>query len=131
MLLRVASLLLLQLLFVPFVFAQQENLYLWYDKPANATVKDLENGWQNDAEWLKALPVGNGFMGAMVFGDVNKERLQLNEKSLWSGSMADNDNPDAYQSLQEIRNLLFAGKYKEATELTNKTQIARGKGTGF
>ncbi|MFT3949005.1 MAG: glycoside hydrolase family 95 protein [Agriterribacter sp.] len=112
-------------------YAQKNNQYkLWYTKPADASVKDVNEGWKNDEEWLKALPVGNGSTGAMVFGDVNKERLQLNDKTLWSGSVADNDNPDAYNALQEIRNLLFAGKYKEATELTNKTQICKGKGSG-
>lgn len=111
-------------------FAQQHELKLWYKQPANATVKDVSEGWKNDPEWLKALPVGNGFTGAMVFGDVNKERLQLNDKTLWSGSVADNDNPDAFASLNEIRSLLFAGKYKEATELTNKTQVCKGAGSG-
>lgn len=109
---------------------QQQNLKLWYNTPANASVKDVDDGWKNDEEWLKGLPVGNGFIGAMVFGDVNKERLQLNDKTLWSGSVADNDNPDAFASLQEIRNLLFAGKYKEATALTNKTQVCKGAGSG-
>jgi alpha-L-fucosidase 2 len=103
---------------------------LWYDRPADATVPDLEDGWQNDGEWLKALPVGNGFLGAMVFGGVNLERLQLNEKSVWSGSPDDNDNPDAYAALAEIRTLLFAGKYKEATALTLKTQVCKGAGSG-
>ncbi|MBN8789555.1 MAG: glycoside hydrolase family 95 protein [Terrimonas sp.] len=113
------------------IFAQNDNHYkLWYTQPADAAVKDVDEGWKNDEEWLKALPVGNGSVGAMVFGDVHKERLQLNDKTLWSGSVADNDNPDAYSALQEIRNLLFAGKYKEATELTNKTQICKGKGSG-
>lgn len=112
------------------VFAQQKHPKLWYSSPANASVKDISDGWKNDEEWLKALPVGNGFIGAMVFGDVNKERIQLNDKTLWSGSPADNDNPDAYASLQKIRELLFAGKYKEATELTNKTQVCKGVGSG-
>ena len=66
----------------------------------------------------------------MVFGDVNLERLQLNEKSLWSGSPDDNNNPDAYASLDKIRELLFKGKYKEATELTLKTQVCKGAGSG-
>ena len=66
----------------------------------------------------------------MVFGDVNQERIQLNEKSLWSGSPSDNDNPDASAYLSQIRQLLFEGKYKEANELTNRTQIAKGAGTG-
>ncbi len=103
---------------------------LWYNEPANAAVKDNPDGWVSDSEWLKALPVGNGFIGAMIFGDVNKERIQLNEKSLWSGSVGDNDNPEAAKYLPKIRALLFAGKYKEATELTNKTQICKGAGSG-
>jgi alpha-L-fucosidase 2 len=105
-------------------------LRLWYTEPADASVADNPNGWQNDPEWLKALPVGNGFIGAMVFGDTGMERIQLNEKSLWSGSYYDNDNPDAFASLGKIRELLFAGKYREATELTLKTQVCRGAGSG-
>ena len=66
----------------------------------------------------------------MVFGDVNQERLQLNEKTLWSGSPDDNNNPDAFASLSKIRELLFKGKYKEATELTLKTQVCKGAGSG-
>ena len=103
---------------------------LWYQQPANALVVDDPNGWKDDPEWLKALPLGNGALGAMVFGDVNKERIQLNEESMWSGSPEDNDNPEAYPAQDEIRNLLFEGKYKEATELTKKTQICKGQGSG-
>jgi alpha-L-fucosidase 2 len=109
---------------------QGDPVKLWYAQPASASVADDKNGWQNDGEWLKALPVGNGFLGAMVFGDVNRERLQLNEKSLWSGSPDDNDNPEAAASLGEIRRLLFDGKYKEATELTLRTQVCKGAGSG-
>lgn len=105
-------------------------LRLWYNKPANASVEDIRNQSVSDAEWLKALPVGNGFLGAMVFGDVNKERIQLNEKSLWSGSPDDNDNPYAYDYLDKIRQLLWSGKYKEATDLTMKTQVCKGVGSG-
>lgn len=116
---------------VNIVLAQpMQNPVLWYTAPADASIKDVDDGWKNDEEWLKALPVGNGFIGAMVFGDVNRERIQLNDKTLWSGSVADNDNPEAFTSLQEIRNLLFAGKYKEATELTNRTQVCKGAGSG-
>ncbi len=103
---------------------------LWYKQPANASIPDQQNGWGNDPEWLKALPVGNGFVGAMIYGDVNKERIQLNEKSLWSGSVDDNNNPDAVKSLAKIRQLLFDGKYKEADELANKTQVCKGVGSG-
>jgi alpha-L-fucosidase 2 len=105
-------------------------LKIWYNKPAASDVPDVKEGWRNDAEWLRALPVGNGFIGAMVFGDVNSERIQLNEKTLWSGSPADNDNPQAYESLGKIRELLFKGKYKEATDLTLKTQVCKGAGSG-
>ncbi len=109
---------------------KQKPLRIWYDKPALSGVADLKEGWRNDPEWLKALPVGNGFTGAMVFGDVNKERIQLNDKSLWSGSPDDNDNPDARASLDQIRQLLFDGRYKEATDLTMKTQVCKGAGSG-
>jgi alpha-L-fucosidase 2 len=107
-----------------------EPLRLWYNEPADASVPDTRHAYATDEEWLKALPVGNGFIGAMVYGGVNKERIQLNEKSLWSGSPDDNDNPQAYSSLEKIRRLLWDGKFKEATELTLKSQICKGAGSG-
>lgn len=103
---------------------------LIYNKPVDATAVDNPNGWKDDMHWLSALPLGNGSLGIMVFGDVNRERLQLNEESMWSGSPDDGDNPESIKSLEKIRKLLFEGKYKEATELTNKTQICKGKGSG-
>lgn len=105
-------------------------LKLWYQQPARASVVDDSDGWKDDPEWLKALPLGNGVLGAMVFGDVNKERIQLNEESMWSGSPDDNNNPDAYPAQAKIRKLLFEGKYREATELTGKTQVCKGQGSG-
>jgi alpha-L-fucosidase 2 len=110
--------------------SEKSNLKLWYNQPANAAIPDDPNGWKDDPEWLKALPLGNGSLGVMVFGDVNRERLQLSEESMWSGSPDDNDNPEAATAFPEIRRLLFDGKYKEATELTNKTQICKGLGSG-
>ncbi|MBP7554728.1 MAG: glycoside hydrolase family 95 protein [Chitinophagaceae bacterium] len=104
---------------------------LWYRQPANALVPDTMPPYSDDPEWIKALPLGNGQLGAMVFGDVNQERVQLNEKSLWSGGPSDNDNPEAAKFLPQIRALLFAGKFKEATELTNKTQVCAGAGSGY
>ena len=106
------------------------NLKLWYSQPADGTVPDGKNGWKNDAEWLKALPVGNGSLGAMVFGDPSNERIQLNEKSLWSGSPADNDNPGSFGYIDSIRNLLYSGKYREAHLLAEKTQVCKGAGSG-
>jgi alpha-L-fucosidase 2 len=108
----------------------ETNLKLWYNQPADASVPDSPNGWHDDAEWLKSLPLGNGSLGVMVFGDVNRERIQLSEESMWSGSHHDSDNPEAALNLDKIRQLLFEGKYREATELTNKTQICKGPGSG-
>jgi len=105
-------------------------LRLWYKQPASASAKDNTDKWKDDLEWLKALPLGNGALGVMVFGDVNKERIQLNEESMWSGSMDDNDNPTAFNYLDSIRSLLFNGKFKEATKLTSRTQVCKGKGSG-
>ncbi len=117
--------------FSSYCWAQKKaDLKLWYDKPANSQALDTQDPWQSDPEWLKALPVGNGFLGAMVFGDVNHERIQLNEKTLWSGSRDDNNNPNAAKTLNEIRQLLFEGKYKEASDLTAKTQVCKGPGSG-
>jgi len=108
----------------------EHDLRIWYDKPANTEIPDNNNAWKDDPEWLKALPLGNGSLGAMVYGDVNRERIQLNEESMWSGSSNDDNNPNAYPALDDIRNLLFKGKYKESTVLTNQTQVCKGKGSG-
>jgi alpha-L-fucosidase 2 len=110
--------------------AEKKELKLWYSQPANGTIADHPNGWKDDPEWLKALPLGNGSLGLMVFGDVNHERIQLNEESMWSGSPDDNNNPEAFDSQAKIRQLLLAGKYREATDLTNKTQVCKGAGSG-
>ena len=64
--------------------------------------------------WNEALPVGNGRLGAMVFGRVAQERLQLNEETLWAGSPYTPDNPGALAALPEVRRLLAAGDYKRA-----------------
>ncbi|MFO7370732.1 MAG: glycoside hydrolase family 95 protein [Bacteroidales bacterium] len=91
----------------------QDNalMKLWYDHPA--------------AKWTEALPVGNGRLGAMVYGDPCKEVLQLNESTVWAGSPNRNDNPDAKASLAEIRKLIFEGKYKEAQDLANSKVISK------
>jgi alpha-L-fucosidase 2 len=92
-----------------------DALRLWYRRPA--------------ARWEEALPVGNGQVGAMVFGGLAEERIQLNEKSLWSGGPQDGDNPDAFPALARIRELLFARRYGEAEELTRATQVSKGTGS--
>lgn len=64
-------------LFVRVEILAQKPLKLWYNKPANSLIKDDIYSWKSDSEGLKALPVGNGYLGAMVYGDVNNERIQL------------------------------------------------------
>jgi alpha-L-fucosidase 2 len=81
----------------------QPDMNLWYEKPAN--------------EWVEALPVGNGRLGAMVFGNPFRERIQLNEESLWAGSPINNNNPEALEHLPLLRQLLFGGRVQEAQEL--------------
>jgi len=80
-----------------------DRLRLWYERPS--------------ARWEEALPVGNGRLGAMVFGAVDVERLQLNEESLWAGCPVDNNNPDSLKFLPEIRAALFKGEYEKAEKL--------------
>ena len=67
--------------------------------------------------WNEALPIGNGFLGGMVFGGVKKEKIALNEDSLWSGERKNRHNPDALKYLPKIRELLFEGKISEAEKL--------------
>jgi len=110
--------------------ALAKPLSLWYDKPVLNQASTIKHSWENDDAWLRALPIGNGFMGAMVYGNVDREIIQLNEKTLWSGSPADNNNPIAAQTLAEIRQLLFQNKYQEANALTAKTQVCIGVGSG-
>ena len=90
---------------------------LWYRQPASV--------------WTEALPVGNGRLGAMVFGGAAVETLQLNEDTLWTGGPYDPTNPQARAALPEVRRLIFAGKFAQAEALANarlmgtpKTQMA-------
>jgi alpha-L-fucosidase 2 len=86
-----------------FVDPPQGELTLWYTSPASA--------------WLDALPIGNGRLGAMVFGKLDDERIQLNENTLWDGFPRDTTNPDALKNLTEVRRLLFADQNAAATKL--------------
>ena len=106
-----------------------EHNVLWYQQPADVSVTDEPRSWENNKGWAHALPIGNGYMGAMVFGGVGKERIQLNNKTLWSGSPQDADNPKALQNRPAIRQLLLAGKYKEAEALAAESQVCQGPGT--
>lgn len=89
----------------------EEPLTLWYRRPAGV--------------WTEALPVGNGRLGAMVFGGVSRERLQLNEDTLWAGGPYDPNNPEALAALPEVRRLIFENKYAEAHRLIGEKMMAR------
>ena len=131
---RLLSCLLITLSFFSCTHTEEEfspEMKLWYTTPADAQCVDSPDSWTDDKEWLKAMPLGNGSLGAMVFGDVAHERIQLDEETMWSGSVQESDNPEAAPHLDKIRELLFAGKYREATDLTNQTQVCRGQGSGF
>ncbi len=94
-------------------FSQDKTgLKLWYNKPTGHT-------------WENALPIGNGKLGAMVYGNVDTEMVQLNENTVWSGSPNRNDNPLALDSLTVIRNLIFNGEQKEAEAIANRVIISR------
>lgn len=88
-----------------------ENLRLWYNKPA--------------ADWNEALPLGNGRLGAMVFGIPSIEHLQLNEETIWAGSPNNNAHEVAPEVLQEIRKLIFDKKYVEAQKLANEKLMSK------
>jgi alpha-L-fucosidase 2 len=89
----------------------RDSLILWYQRPAG--------------QWVEALPVGNGRLGAMVFGGINNERIQLNEDTLWAGGPYDPTSPGAAKALPEARRLIFAGKYNEAHKLINSKMMAK------
>ncbi|HQR31949.1 MAG TPA: glycoside hydrolase family 95 protein [Blastocatellia bacterium] len=91
------------------------DLRLWFDSPAT--------------NFTQSLPLGNGRLGAMIFGGVGEERIVLNESSLWSGGPQDADRPDAAQYLPEIKRLLLAGKNDEAEKLVYAHFTCQGKGS--
>jgi alpha-L-fucosidase 2 len=86
--------------------APQGDMLLWYRQPAT--------------KWLEAMPMGNGIMGAMVFGGVQQERIALNESTFWSGRPHDYDNPEAIKYFPQIRDLVFAGKFQEAEKMADE-----------
>jgi alpha-L-fucosidase 2 len=88
-------------------------LTLWYRQPAE--------------QWTEALPIGNGRLGAMIFGGIARERLQLNEDTLYAGAPYDPSNPDARVALPQVRALIAEGKYAEAQALADEKMMARPK----
>jgi alpha-L-fucosidase 2 len=97
------------LLCISLVTNAQKDLQLWYTSPAN--------------EWTDAMPVGNGRIGAMVFGRYNQERIQMNEESVWAGSKINNNNPQSAQHLPEVQQALFKGDYKKALDLATEYMV--------
>jgi alpha-L-fucosidase 2 len=89
----------------------QQELTLWYNKPS--------------ADWNAALPIGNGRLGAMIFGGPAVDRLQLNEETVWAGSPNNNPNPLALQALPEVRRLVFEGKNQEAMNLATSNIMSQ------
>ncbi|MDR1981210.1 MAG: glycoside hydrolase family 95 protein [Tannerellaceae bacterium] len=81
--------------------------------------------------WEETFPLGNGRLGMMPDGGIDKEVFVLNEISLWSGSKQDTDNPEAAKSLTAIRRLLFEGRNDEAQQLMYRTFVCKGAGSGY
>ena len=92
------------------VYAQKHPI-LWYDKPAQY--------------WEEALPLGNGRLGAMVYGNPVHEEIQLNEETVYAGSPYNNYNPEAKNALSTIRQLIFDGKYPEAQALAETKILSK------
>ena len=84
---------------------------LWYDRPAQV--------------WTEALPLGNGRLGAMVYGTPGIEQIQLNEETIWAGRPNNNANPNALEYIPKVRELVFAGKYLEAQTLATEKVMAK------
>lgn len=100
------------------VSAEQPGYKLWYDQPAH--------------EWVEALPLGNGRLGAMVFGGPMEERIQLNEETIWAGQPNSNANPNALEALPVIREMVFQGKFVEAQNLaTEKVMSNKNHGMPY
>jgi len=113
---RFASTVCIALMFSTVVQAQpspppaESQWTLWYTAPAD--------------EWVEALPVGNGSLGAMVFGGTEHERLQFNEDTLWTGIPRDYTNPEALEYLPIVRRLLFEGKQAEAEDIAMRHMMS-------
>ena len=88
---------------------RQSEFKLWYRQPAK--------------DWVEALPIGNGRLGAMVFGGIDQERIQINEETLWDGRKLDRHNPKSLEALPKVRKLLFDGQNEQATQLAAETMM--------
>jgi len=96
---------------------EDSNFKLWYENPAK--------------QWVEALPVGNGRLGAMVYGNPINEVIQLNENTLWAGQPYRNDKAGAKEALVDVRKLIFDGKYKDAMDLANQKMFGGPNGMSY
>src|SRR5665647_2609534 len=87
--------------------SDSKEMVVWYDKPAGDV-------------WLDGLFIGNGYMGANVFGKVQNERIALNESTFWSGRPHDYNDPDAYKYFGKIKDLVFSDKFQEAEKMADE-----------
>lgn len=101
----------LTLLFASPLHTYSNEHKLWYDRPAQV--------------WTEALPLGNGRLGAMVYGNPGVEQIQLNEETIWAGRPNNNPNPDALEYIPKVRELVFAGKYLEAQTLATEKVMSK------
>ena len=98
--------------------AQDDNTErLWYDRPANI--------------WLEALPIGNGHLGAMVYGGTKTEQIQLNEETFWSGGPHNNNSNASLNELEHVRQLIFDGKEQEAQNIIDNKFVKGPHGMRF
>ena len=88
----------------------ENDLQIWFQRPAT--------NWEKEA-----FPIGNGRLGGMIFGGTDRERIQLNEDTLWSGEPRDTTNPEALKALPRVRQLLFDGKPDEAVKLADQSMM--------
>ncbi len=112
-----SALLVFILFFVTGLYAQQGDVTIRFDREAK--------------HYTQSLPLGNGRMGAMMYGDTKTERIVLNEISLWSGGPQEADRNSAWQYLKPIQALLLVGRNKEAQQLLQEHFVAKGSGSGF
>ena len=89
--------------------SQGKEFTLWMDDPA--------------AKWEEALPIGNGRLGAMIYGNPFHECIQVNEESLWSGAPINSNNPEAGKNLDKVRELALSGRISEAHKLSAETMV--------
>jgi alpha-L-fucosidase 2 len=115
-LLRLLPVVTLAVCLAPLAARAGDSQRLWFDQPAT--------------HFTRSLPLGNGRIGAMIFGGVAEERIVLNESSVWSGSRQEADRADAHRALPEIRQLLLEGRNVEAEARVNEHFTCQGPGSG-